>query len=171
MQTTMLYPDANPRLGSSELERSLFLAGPTPRSKNVASWRPEAIRILGKIGFDGNVLVPERSDWTAANCYEHQIKWEWAGLDNCTLIVFWVPREMATMPALTTNVEFGLYVRSKPCLYGRPSSAVSCRYLDYLYENATGAAPIDNLEQLMQQAASLVEGLEFVKKMQKRKNS
>ncbi len=25
---------------------SIFLAGPTPRSKNVLSWRPKAIRIL-----------------------------------------------------------------------------------------------------------------------------
>jgi hypothetical protein len=30
-------------------EPAIFLAGPTPRSLNVASWRPEAIKILEQL--------------------------------------------------------------------------------------------------------------------------
>jgi hypothetical protein len=41
---------------------SLFLAGPTPRSAEVASWRPGALHILSELGFGGSVLVPERRD-------------------------------------------------------------------------------------------------------------
>ena len=41
------------------LKKSIFLAGPTPRSKEVKSWRPEAIRLLKEKGFDGVVFVPE----------------------------------------------------------------------------------------------------------------
>ena len=40
-------------------EKSIFLAGPTPRSLDVETWRKEAIRILEELGFDGIVYVPE----------------------------------------------------------------------------------------------------------------
>jgi hypothetical protein len=41
---------------------SIFLAGPTPRSPHVSSWRPEALDLLRGLGFAGAVLVPERRD-------------------------------------------------------------------------------------------------------------
>ena len=44
---------------------SLFLAGPTPRSSEVLSWRPQALEVLRGLGFPGTVLVPERRDWSA----------------------------------------------------------------------------------------------------------
>ena len=37
---------------------SIFLAGPTPRTSGVASWRPEALDLLREVGFGGTVLVP-----------------------------------------------------------------------------------------------------------------
>src|SRR5581483_11776507 len=91
--------------------RSIFLAGPTPRSSHVKSWRPEAINILRESNFSGTVLVPERRDWTVKFDYIEQVEWEWKGLEDCSIIVFWVPRDLQTMPAFTTNVEFGSYVR------------------------------------------------------------
>lgn len=39
-------------------EKSIFLAGPTPRGENVISWRAEACEILKQLGFDGVVYVP-----------------------------------------------------------------------------------------------------------------
>jgi hypothetical protein len=39
--------------------KSIFLAGPTPRRPEVASWRPDALRILQEAGYDGVVFVPE----------------------------------------------------------------------------------------------------------------
>tara|TARA_R110002096_G_scaffold147220_16_gene306979 strand:- start:15538 stop:17166 length:1629 start_codon:yes stop_codon:yes gene_type:complete len=41
------------------LRQSIFLAGPTPRTDAVDSWRPEMIKQLKKAGFDGTVFVPE----------------------------------------------------------------------------------------------------------------
>ena len=40
--------------------KSVFLAGPTPRQKDIDSWRPEAIEIFrGRLQFTGTLLVPE----------------------------------------------------------------------------------------------------------------
>ena len=117
-------------------KRSLFLAGPTPRSKDVLSWRPKAIEILGNLKFDGTILVPEWSPYIPRPenfDYLNQVEWEHEGLEHCSHVVLWVPRNMKTMPALTTNVEFGLYVKSGRAIYGRPDDAEHCRYLDWLY--------------------------------------
>ncbi len=38
-------------------EKSIFLAGPTPRNKDIVSWRKEAIRILEIIEFEGIVYI------------------------------------------------------------------------------------------------------------------
>lgn len=42
-------------------EKSIFLAGPTPRENNDVSWRVEACKILEDNGFDGIVYIPEYS--------------------------------------------------------------------------------------------------------------
>src|SRR4051794_22004305 len=80
---------------------SLFLAGPTPRSSAVASWRPAALALLGELGFAGTVLVPERHDGSARFDYHDQVEWEFAGLEACSVIAFWVPRDPQTLPGFT----------------------------------------------------------------------
>lgn len=125
---------------------SLFLAGPTPRHRDVASWRPEALEILRRLGFAGAVLVPERQDWAAKFDYQDQVEWEYAGLEACTVIAIWVPRHRETLPGFTTNVEFGRYVGSGRVVYGRPDGAPHTRYLDWLYRKLTGSEPEATLE-------------------------
>lgn len=112
------------------IKKSIFLAGPTPREDHVVSWRPEAIAILSRLGFEGTVFVPETADWAKHEHYDNQIAWEWEALNVATTVVFWVPRKMATLPALTTNVEFGLCAATGKCVLGYPGDAVSVRYLD-----------------------------------------
>lgn len=114
--------------------KSIFLAGPTPRDEAVHSWRPYAIKLLREMGFDGVVYVPEYETGEVLHNYDNQIEWEWKALDNAGAILFWVPRNLETMPAFTTNVEFGYWVRDDRAFYGRPSSAVLVRYLDSLYK-------------------------------------
>ena len=109
---------------------SLFLAGPTPRCSHVASWRPEALDILRQLGFAGTVLVPERRDWSAKFDYLDQVEWEYAGLEACSVLTFWVPRDLERLPGFTTNVEFGRYVASGRVVYGRPQCAPHTSYLD-----------------------------------------
>ena len=120
---------------------AIFLAGPTPRDAMTLSWRPEALRLLEASGYDGVVMVPEVEDgeWKAgADAYTDQVEWERAGLDMCDVILFWIPREMETMPGLTTNVEFGLYVSSSKIVLGAPERAKSIRYLESALFTATG---------------------------------
>lgn len=98
---------------------SLFLAGPTPRDPIVPSWRREALAVLENLGFSGTVLVPERHNWETAFEYLDQVEWEYAGLEQVTVIVFWIPRDLTLLPGFTTNVEFGRYVGTRPCVYGQ----------------------------------------------------
>lgn len=107
--------------------KSVFLAGPTPRldretgRPNAASWRPEAICILGSLGYDGDVYVPEDEDGhPSAEDYDEQFDWENEGLERADIIVFWVPRDLKVMPAFTTNHEHGEYFRFGKSVLGAP---------------------------------------------------
>ena len=111
--------------------KSIFLAGPTPRDKAVPSWRPDALALLKEQGYDGVVFVPESRDDACGVEYDNQIEWEEAGLNQADVILFWVPRELATMPAFTTNVEYGKWYESGKCVLGFPSSAKKMGYLAY----------------------------------------
>jgi hypothetical protein len=120
---------------------SIFLAGPAPRSVEVKSWRPEALDALRKLGFAGTVLVPEPRDWSAKSSYLDQVEWEHEGLEASSVVTFWVPRDLRALPGFTTNVEFGRYVGSGRCVYGRPENAPHTKYLDWLYQKLTGREP------------------------------
>ncbi len=85
-------------------EKSIFLAGPTPRNIEVQTWRKEAIKLLQDLGFDGIVYVPEREFDDRTFNYDNQVWWEREALHNANSIVFWIPRDIKTMPAFTTNV-------------------------------------------------------------------
>lgn len=138
--------------------KSIFLVGPTPRSVECPSWRPNALKILEELQFDGYVLVPESAsimqeivdekeaftskDWLP------QVFWEKEGLDNCTVIAAWVPRSKE-LPGFTTNVEFGRYVTSGRLLYGRPEGSWKSQYLDWLYYVEQEKIPHNTLENLM----------------------
>jgi hypothetical protein len=129
--------------------KSIFLAGPTPRKKHIPSWRPEAVRILTALGFDGVVYVPERQNWSDGYDYDTQIEWEWSALECCGCVVFWVPRQLPDMPAFTTNVEFGMAVGWEKMLYGRPVWAEKTGYLDKLYRKKRDLEPLSSLQGLL----------------------
>lgn len=133
-------------------KKSIFLAGPTPRGKDVLSWRTEACAILEKLGFDGLVYVPEYSTWKPKADYVDQAMWEREGLTNASVIVFWIPRQLPDMPAFTTNVEFGYWLHTNKVLYGRPDNAEKIKYLDWLYKLDYNKEPINNLEELLKEA-------------------
>ena len=114
--------------------QSIFLAGPTPRSKNVKSWRPDAIDLLKQQGFNGTVLVPEMENgWTTDFAYGDQINWETKALERATIILFWIPRELPDMPAFTTNIEFGMWLErdASKLTVGWPDTACKVNYLKY----------------------------------------
>ncbi len=137
-------------------KKSIFLAGPTPRSIDVETWRKEAISILNELGFDGIVYVPELEVDNRTFNYENQVWWEREALYNASTIIFWIPRS-TQLPAYTTNVEYGYWIakNSDKCLYGRPDDSERNKYLDWLYHTETGRTPINNLEELLKDAVKL----------------
>jgi len=60
----------------TRMSRSLFLAGPTPRSKDVKSWRENALAVLQSMNFDGHVFVPEPRNGKWDHDYLAQVEWE-----------------------------------------------------------------------------------------------
>ena len=53
--------------------KSIFLAGPTPRSMDIDGWRNEAINILNKFDFRGIVYVPEKEFDDRTFDYDNQV--------------------------------------------------------------------------------------------------
>ena len=129
-----LYPQS--------VSQSCFLAGPTYRNASDGiSWRKEAYSILKELGYDGHVFTPEYRDGTDVDLhsdesYLEQVEWENQGLNQADVIVFWVPRDMKTLPALTTNVEFGMWVRSGKIVFGWPFDCPAANKNRYLKELA-----------------------------------
>jgi hypothetical protein len=145
----LLYSSDPPFKGD---DRAIFLAGPTPRSPDVKSWRPNAIEILTDLQFPGTILIPERHEKVCVG-YDDQIEWEYAGLSQASVICIWVPRDLATMPAFTTNVEFGYWIAKSPdrVLYGRPNESPKNHYLDWLYVKEKRRQPHSSLESLLKE--------------------
>lgn len=148
----------------STFEKAIFLAGPTPRKSDVQSWRPEALAILELLGYDGVVYVPEYRpgsdrEWnnSIGKSFDHQqqIQWETTCLEMSDCIVFWVPRDLATMPALTTNDEWGTWKKTGKIVFGCPETAPKTRYQQYFAEKLS--VPLANtLTVTMQNAFDMV---------------
>jgi hypothetical protein len=136
--------------------QSLFLAGPTPRShRPCPSWRPLALSLLQDLGFQGTVCIPEPTEFGSLDSYDAQVEWEWRCLHGCSVIAFWVPRELELLPGFTTNVEFGFYIDKKPVVYGRPEGSPKCHYLDWLYSKVTRKMPFNTLREVLESAIEL----------------
>jgi ADP-ribose pyrophosphatase YjhB (NUDIX family) len=105
------------------------------------------IEALRAVGYDGVVYVPETEDGEWKHSYVDQVEWEQRYLEQCDVIVAWVPRDLETMPAFTTNVEFGQFLNSGKIAYGRPVGAPKTRYLDKIYLER-GRALCGSIEEL-----------------------
>ena len=111
------------------MKKSLFLAGPSPRNFDHLNWRTDALKILEDLGYDEVVFVPLPEDGQWPEQYEDQVDWETKYLHMADQIVFWVPRDLDTLPAFTTNVEFGAWCTSGKVVLGFPEQAPKMRYL------------------------------------------
>ena len=119
---------------------SIFLAGPTPREGRDTpappSWRPEALRMLEALGYNGVVFVPETEDGTFKHDYDDQIEWEEMCLNFADVILFWIPRELTAMPGFTTNDEWGYWKKCDPrkLVLGAPPDTPKVKYQRYYAE-------------------------------------
>jgi 8-oxo-dGTP pyrophosphatase MutT (NUDIX family) len=112
-------------------DSAIFLAGPSPRDEATPSWRPQARALLAAAGYQGLVLDPEdRGGWSGD--YDDRVDWEAEALSLADVILFWVARDLDSMPAFTTNVEFGVHLTSGKVVAGAPPEAPKNRYLAHL---------------------------------------
>lgn len=147
-------------------KKSIFLAGPTTRnSEKGTKWRSDCFEYFAQ--SDVCLFVPEPMDIYQVGGYrniipywpkfEVQVDWELHHLSRANIILFWVHREFPDHPALTTNVEFGYWIRDSRTIYGRPEWAEKCRYLDYLWGYRKKKHPIfTNLHQMCQYILNLI---------------
>ncbi|UGQ09717.1 NUDIX hydrolase [Yinghuangia sp. ASG 101] len=125
---TVVYAGERP---PESWDASVFLAGPTPRSADVASWRPAALDLVHGLWSGAGALVvfvPEPRDGSRWGDYEDQRLWELRWLRVADQVVFWVPRDLATLPGLTTNDEWGWLKDSGRAVFGSPEDAAKVRY-------------------------------------------
>ena len=142
---------------------SVFLAGPTPRAgDDVESWRPAAIAELSKMWAGDKpltVLTPESRGGIRAKHYDDQVGWETKARAQATSILFWIPRDLKTMPGMTTNVEFGLDIPTGRVVLGCPPDCPNPernRYLIWVAKQY-GAPVCDTLEDTVATALTMVE--------------
>ena len=140
---------------------SIFLAGPTPRDIWGQDWRAGAISILENeqsrdMPMFKTAFVPDPGDGTWLENYDAQVAWEFQALEVSTIIMFWVPRELQTMPAFTTNVEFGMYMTSGRTVLGYPPVTPKMKYLDW-HARRLNVPVRDNLRETIWAAQDMLD--------------
>lgn len=78
------------------------------------------------------VFIPLPRDGVFPKDYDAQASWEQEAMGRSDVVVFWVARDLNSLPAFTTNVEFGLRVENRNVVLGYPQGAPKMRYLDWL---------------------------------------
>lgn len=136
MVLKICYTFEEPTAVNLDSKLQIFLAGPTMRlgkaDKDYVSWRETAINYFKEVDFDGVIYVPEFAKgitelpegWTLSR----QTEWETKHLSGADAILFWIPRD-ETLPAFTTNIEFGEYMKSGKIAIGAPKWAERNDYL------------------------------------------
>lgn len=138
----------------NENHPSIFLAGPSPRNAEHYNWRPEAVRLLQELHFDGAVFIPLPRDGDWLDDYDAQIIWELEYLRRAKAIAFWIPRDKENLPAFTTNVEFGMFAKSGKIVLGYPANAIKMRYLHKIAD-IEGVPVASTLEETLRHAVEI----------------
>lgn len=141
---------------------SVFLAGPTPRlGGSVESWRPAAVEALTAQWIGPGpltVLSPESRGGKRAKHYDDQVDWETDARAVASAILFWIPRDLTSLPGFTTNVEFGLDIGTGKAVLGCPPDCPDPqrnRYLIYVARRH-GAPVCETLHDTVAAALALV---------------
>ncbi len=130
---------------------SIFLAGPIPRDQVTKNWKEEALKILNQLQFSGIVYIPEKKTKVVMEGNKDEMNWEKEAMENADILVFWIPRSFPDMLGLTTNIEFGIWLKSGKIIYGRPDDSFRNEYLDVIFEEEYHEKPYRSLEELLKE--------------------
>jgi nucleoside 2-deoxyribosyltransferase len=131
-----------------------------PEARKDEFWRYRSIQLLESFGYDGVLFIPEYNpnNPDAHNIeYEDQIQWELDAMNMADVIVFFVPRSLDSLPAFTTNVEFGYWLRSGKIVFGDTPHAEKNRYLKDLMGIDQAGTPQKGLVETIRKATQLTE--------------
>lgn len=143
----------------------VFLAGPTPRSTDGKSWRPEMIAHFDDINrksdhafSDVLLVLPEDSDGVFHGNYNHQTEWEELAIGACDVLLFWIPRDIEEgMPGFTTNVEFGYWMDKKEnIVFGHPVGADKMSYLRWRFRKSKRKEPHRSAVKCAEEALEII---------------
>jgi len=150
----MIIVQAPKEMPPDSFSKSIFLAGPTPREEMAPEWRKECIQLLEAAGYDGVVFDPMNPNFDEAD-YDSQVGWEQDAMNMADVILFWVHRDMKLMPALTTNVEFGMNLKQGKVVLGYPPESEKMRYLHHMADKH-GVPVLDTLEKTVEKAVEMI---------------
>ncbi|MFF7615823.1 nucleoside 2-deoxyribosyltransferase domain-containing protein [Streptomyces lavendulae] len=111
---------------------AVYLSGPTPTDPAEPSWRADAVAALRSAWSGAGrlvVFVPEPAPGGAYPAYADQIAWEEEAMRRCDVVLFWIPRDMARLPGLVSNIKWGAWCDSGRAVLGTPPEAERMEYL------------------------------------------
>ncbi|AZM87953.1 nucleoside 2-deoxyribosyltransferase domain-containing protein [Streptomyces sp. W1SF4] len=111
---------------------AVYLCGPTPTDPAEPSWRPDAVAALRSLWSGAGRLVvflPEPAPGGDYPAYPDQIAWEEEAMSRSDVVLFWIPRDMARLPGLVSNVKWGTWYDSGRAVLGTPPQAERMEYL------------------------------------------
>ncbi|MEU7552285.1 nucleoside 2-deoxyribosyltransferase domain-containing protein [Streptomyces sp. NPDC044571] len=111
---------------------AVYLCGPTPTDPAEPSWRPAAVAALRSAWSGAGRLVvflPEPAPGGGYPAYGDQIAWEEDAMHRSDVVLFWIPRDMARLPGLVSNIKWGAWCDSGRAVLGAPPEAERMEYL------------------------------------------
>jgi hypothetical protein len=158
---------------------SIFLAGPTASGIQRTPWRAQALTLLEARGYSGVVILPEfrstlfadtapRVFGVGTSVVPHMrttsyniLRWETAGIELATVVLFWMPFQMAeegdpaSLPGFTTRAEVSREMARAPerSVLGMPPGALSSSHIRY-HAHQHGLRIHDTLEDTVAEAAA-----------------
>jgi len=137
--------------------KTIFLAGCSVRNPEDKSWRPEAIALFQKFGFEGTLFAPELRACGFPDNWDYVVEWEDWHLHRADCILFWIQRDFKKWFGFTTNIEWGRWESSGKVVLGSPPGAKKTRYIRY-YANKLGIPTSDTIEETVKSAMEMVAG-------------
>ncbi|MDR1026736.1 MAG: nucleoside 2-deoxyribosyltransferase domain-containing protein [Lactobacillus sp.] len=131
---------------------SIFIAGPIMAmdGSRQDKWQRQALKMLDDMGYEGHIYVPELTpEYTTNN-----IDWEVEHLTKAKCIMFWIPRDLKTLPAFTSNIEFGEWMNSGKVVLGFPPEAENMFYISYRAQKL-GIPTFHTLEETLHAAINM----------------